>query len=332
MNGHSSKRRKTEGVGPREYERLRKVAYNGQEIKDVIKIDGAPSHDPWNVDSTESAVDPRFDYLDKIKPIVAPKTLNEAPISLIEGGKAVPAVMKPRAGTSYNPLFEDWSTLLKAEGDKAMLTEQKRLVDLQLELERLGRIAAVEREKERDEAVQTEEESAWEGFESDVEGVELEKRRPERKTPQQRRKAEKRKERERKESDEKKAKERERTEKRILEIKHQVDRDARKKVLIQSGKNESGNTDVEAEVDDTVLRRRRLGKDALPEPLLELVLPDELQDSLRLLKPEGNLLKERFRNILMRGKLETRKPIQQPKKKKRTLTEKWTYKDFEVRA
>jgi nucleolar protein 53 len=68
--------------------------------------------------------------------------------------------------------------------------------------------------------------------------------------------------------------------------------------------------------------------DSLPEPPLELVLPDELQDSLRLLKPEGNLLKDRFRNILMRGKMETRKPIQQPKKKRRTYTEKWTYKDF----
>lgn len=69
---------------------------------------------------------------------------------------------------------------------------------------------------------------------------------------------------------------------------------------------------------------------SLPEPPLELVLPDELQDSLRLLKPEGNLLKDRFRNILIRGKMETRKPIQQPKKKRRTVTEKWTYKDFRV--
>ena len=68
------------------------------------------------------------------------------------------------------------------------------------------------------------------------------------------------------------------------------------------------------------------GVSSLPESPLELVLPDELQDSLRLLKPEGNLLKDRFRSILVRGKLETRKPIQQPKKKRRTYTEKWSYK------
>ena len=70
----------------------------------------------------------------------------------------------------------------------------------------------------------------------------------------------------------------------------------------------------------------------LPEPPLELVLPEELQDSLRLLKPEGNLLKDRFRNILVSGKMETRKPLQQPKKKRVSYTEKWSYKDWNLAA
>lgn len=70
--------------------------------------------------------------------------------------------------------------------------------------------------------------------------------------------------------------------------------------------------------------------DRLSEPPLELVLPEELRDSLRLLKPEGNLLKDRFRNILVSGKMETRKPIQQPKKKRISSTEKWSYKDWNL--
>lgn len=61
-------------------------------------------------------------------------------------------------------------------------------------------------------------------------------------------------------------------------------------------------------------------------------MPDELQDSLRLLKPEGNLLKDRFRNILVRGRMETRKMLPMQKKKKQKATEKWTYKDFTVSA
>lgn len=67
-----------------------------------------------------------------------------------------------------------------------------------------------------------------------------------------------------------------------------------------------------------------------PEKLLEVVLPDELQDSLRLLKPEGNLLDDRFRTLIVQGKLESRKPVSQAKKAKRKYTEKWAYKDFKV--
>jgi nucleolar protein 53 len=80
--------------------------------------------------------------------------------------------------------------------------------------------------------------------------------------------------------------------------------------------------------DDLELRRRKLGKISLPEKDLELVLPDELQESLRLLKPEGNLLKDRYRNLLVRGKVESRRPISFAKKPKRKATEKWTHKDF----
>lgn len=261
---------------------------------------------------------------------MAPKTLKEAPISLVQGGKSVPAVTKPRAGLSYNPLFEDWSALLEAEGEKAVVAERKRLAEAKIDMERLKRIEEAGKEIERDDGWQTEEESAWEGFESDYEGEWLKKKRPERKTPQERRKVERRKENERREKAERKEKERERREKRILEFKKQLDKEVRQRsvVNVSKAKNEVADEDV----DEGVLRRRKLGKDALQEAPLELVLPDELQDSLRLLKPEGNLLKERFRSFMVRGKVETRKPIQQAKKRRRTITEKWTYKDFEVGA
>lgn len=61
-----------------------------------------------------------------------------------------------------------------------------------------------------------------------------------------------------------------------------------------------------------------------------MVLPDELQDSLRKLKPEGNLLDDRFRTLIVQGKLESRKPVHQPRKAKREVTEKWSYKDFKI--
>lgn len=67
-----------------------------------------------------------------------------------------------------------------------------------------------------------------------------------------------------------------------------------------------------------------------PQKPLELVLPDELQDSLRLLKPEGNLLDDRFRTLIVQGRLESRMPVSQAKKAKRKVTEKWMSKDFQV--
>jgi len=60
-------------------------------------------------------------------------------------------------------------------------------------------------------------------------------------------------------------------------------------------------------------------------------LADELQDSLRALKPEGNLLKDRFRNMLVNGKVEARKRITQPKKPKVHVSEKWSYADWKLR-
>lgn len=69
---------------------------------------------------------------------------------------------------------------------------------------------------------------------------------------------------------------------------------------------------------------------SLPEAPLEVVLPDELRDSLRLLKPEGNLLKDRFRSMMLQGKVEARRQIPYAKQKKYTVSEKWSYKDWKL--
>ncbi|KAL6719151.1 hypothetical protein ACLMJK_003388 [Lecanora helva] len=326
----SSKKRKTNGVSPKEYERLKAVAYGSKSVEDVIKTTDAPEYDPWALKQPEEeAQDPKFSYLEKEKPIRAPPTLREAPVSLAAAKGEVPAVPAPKPGTSYNPTFEDWDALIIAEGEKEVEAEKKRLHEAELEKARLDRIAAAEEEREYSD-IQAEDESAWEGFESDFSNAEwLKKKRPERKTPAERNKVKRRKEAERKDKWERKQKEKEKQQKQI----HEIVREAKQEVKAKEqalAKFREHATRENVEADERVLRRRKFGKDALPEPPLELVLPDELQDSLRLLKPEGNLLKDRFRNILVRGKMETRKPIQQPKKKRRQITEKWSYKDFAV--
>ncbi|OXV07424.1 hypothetical protein Egran_04810 [Elaphomyces granulatus] len=310
-----TKKHKADWVGRKEWLRLKQVARNSTSVD---KNESDPIYDPW-VDTKDELPfdDPKFDFLEKPKPIVTPSTLRRAPISLAVNGKPVPAIVKPHAGTSYNPVFEDWDILLTQEGQKEVEAEKKRIEEAKKE-----RHTAVE---DYDDETCSNDESAWEGFESEYEKPELSKKRPERKTPAQRNKIKRRKEAERKAKWEAQMKKRRRQSEQIkaISIRVQAEEESRKKLREQT----SGSSD---EGDDCILRRRPLGKNFPPPKPLELVLPEELQDSLRLLKPEGNLLDDRFRSLIVQGKLEARTPVLQPKKRKRKLTEKWVYKDFQI--
>ncbi|KAL8826662.1 MAG: hypothetical protein Q9191_003661 [Dirinaria sp. TL-2023a] len=318
-----SKRTKHDGVSRKEYERLRNIAFGGAAVqKEMVMAGGAPDYDLWVCNGDELVQDSMFDYLEKSKPVRAPRTLKEAPISLIEGSISYPAVPKPHAGRSYNPVFESWDQLLVEEGNKEIEAERKRIKEAEEEQLKLDRIAAAQTAKED---LQTEEESAWEGFESEFERSDwLDKRRPQRKTPAERNKMKRRKEAARQQKIEVETKKRAQQEHKIKEIARGIDTETNARAVAISGAEHEP-----LEVDeDAGLRRRKLGVSAVPDRSLELVLPDELQDSLRLLKPEGNLLNDRYRNILLRGKVESRRPIHQPKKARRKITEKWTSKDF----
>lgn len=220
--------------------------------KDIIKTDGTPDHDPWDFKSGEIEEDPRFSYLEKPKPIRAPQTLKQAPISLVVGTDSFPAVAEPRAGTSYNPIFQDWDQLLNEEGQKEVQAEKKRLADAELEKDRLRRIVEAQEEK----AIQTEDESAWEGFDSDYEGAEwLKRRRPERKTPVERNKVKKRKVAERQAKWDLQMKKRASQAHQIRQIAGKVESEAQARFV---AKLPSG-TEVMEQTDDRQLRRRKFG-------------------------------------------------------------------------
>jgi nucleolar protein 53 len=286
-------------------------------------------YDPWDEKRNNEAQiqDPRFSFLPKPEKRKAPKTLQRKPISLAASGKDVPAVIKPEGGYSYNPMYTDYEERLITEGDREVEAEKKRLAAAEaerLKLEAAARSAAeAEAAEARADLSEWEEDSAWEGFESGAENVIFNTKRPERKTIAQRNRIKRRKEEERKA-------------KISADIKRKEEQAAQvKKIAKALAEREQGRIcglsqdhNSSSEGDDLELRRRKLGKISLPEKQLELVLPDELQDSLRLLKPEGNLLKDRYRSFLVRGKVEARRPVGYAKKAKMKATEKWTHKDF----
>jgi nucleolar protein 53 len=323
----ASKKQRTNWVSKRDLQKLK----GSLDEKSLLTSERLEDGHNAAVDLWSGDIAPKeelmFNYLEKPKPKVAPPTISHAPIPMTASGKPVKAVKAPKAGASYNPSFNDWDDLLTQEGQKVVDAEKKRLQAEREEAERAARIAAIASEDAR--GGRTDDESAWEGFESEYESTEwLNKKRPERKTPAQRNKIKRRKE----------------AESQVLHQKKMADRKKQAQELEalerKAGMEQEGYTDQVALLedagdgsdsgDDSFLRRKRLRNVSIPEKNVEVVLPDELQESLRRLKPEGNLLNDRFRHLLVNGKVEARKPVLQPKKKRVTYTEKWTYKDFQI--
>jgi nucleolar protein 53 len=76
-----------------------------------------------------------------------------------------------------------------------------------------------------------------------------------------------------------------------------------------------------------VSRQKKL-KD-LPTAPLEVQLSDELAESLRLLKPEGNLFRDRYRSLVERGVVEPRfVPAKKSKRYGTKYVEKYDYKHW----
>lgn len=322
-----TKRPRREYVTQKELKHLQKVA-DGQHETTVEMTDAA--YDPWSVQPKPKVVDELHDKRDDKKK--APNTMAQNPISLLASGKSLPAVQTPSGGFSYNPDFDDYNTRYTEESRKTEEAEKKRLQEeeaARLKAEAAARSGAeAEAAEARAELSEWDEDSEWEGFQSGGEDLKTRTKRPGRKTPAARNRANRRKEEERRQKHAAKTSIR----KAQLEEIHQMAKDQKNQALaaVSQEAAESEASDSSADGDEETLRRRQLGKFKLPEKDLELVLPDELQDSLRRLKPEGNLLKDRYRSMVVRGRLEARRRIPYKKQAKKKATEKWTYKDFSI--
>ena len=323
----NQKRQKKDWVSKREIQRLKESIQGGAKLStERLADDESSVFDLWAVTAAPvQESEPALNFLEKLKPKVAPSTLQKAPITMTASGKTVRAVKLPNAGSSYNPSFNDWDDLLTQEGQKEVEAEKKRRQLAEAEAEKAARIAATAAAID-EAAARTDDESAWEGFESGYESPEsLKRKRPERKTQAQRNKIKRRRVAERQARHERKMGDKQRHAAELEATTKAGPADKSSKIVVQEEQEHSSDSG-----DDTKLRRKRLGTIAIPGKRLEVVLPDELQESLRRLKPEGNLMNDRFRNLLVNGKVEARKPVTQPRKARRTYTEKWTYKDFSV--
>lgn len=247
-----NKKHKSDWVSRKDYLRLKQVAKDANPIN---KKGDNELYDPWaeEVDNSAPVDDPRFDFLEKPKPKVAPETLKHAPVSLAANGKPIPSVKTPNGGISYNPQFEDWDRLLQEHGEQAVEAEKKRLEEEKQEQEKQRLRAEA---KDDDGEVKSDDESAWEGFESEYEKPEwLNKKRPERKTKTQRNKIKRRKEAERQAKWEAQMAKKEEQLEKAREV---AERDQQQELERQN----DSDADDDEEGDDARLRRKPLGKNA----------------------------------------------------------------------
>ncbi|KAI9163757.1 Ribosome biogenesis protein NOP53 [Paramyrothecium foliicola] len=325
-----AKRHKAGWVSQKELARLKRVA-DGQHDTTVAAQDA--TYDVWDAPAVSVQQDVDNFIPEEVK-AKAPKTMKKDPITLLANGKRARAVPKPSGGYSYNPLFDDYEHRLTAEGQKALEAEQKRLAAEEEDRRKQEAAARSAAEAEAAEAranlSEWEEDSEWEGFQSGVEDDKPSTKKPQRKTQAQRNRIKRRKEEEQLAKHKAAMKARRAQEQRIQEFAEEIAAREESKKLALAAAAAEATSDTESEIGDHKLRRKQLGKFKLPDNDLELVLPDELQESLRRLKPEGNLLKDRYRSMLLRGKVEARRHIPFKKQAKMKTTEKWTYKDFVI--
>lgn len=159
---------------------------------DVESNPDGTTYDPWAEKPAAPDDKQELSFVPPAKPKVAPSTLKEAPVALTANKKPVPAVKKPTAAISYNPELEAWQNLLKEEGKREVQAEKERLAEKKREEEQLR---LIESAKHIDEEMKPDDESEWEGFQSEYEATPewLNKKLPKRKTTAQQNKAKRRK-------------------------------------------------------------------------------------------------------------------------------------------
>ncbi|KAF8801238.1 P60-like protein [Phlegmacium glaucopus] len=286
-------------------------------------VKNSGTYDPWVPQLVEEVKDGLETVQEKkFKPPVLTKQRD-----LID----VPAIVEPHQGTSYNPPVDAHQELLS----KAAAIEEKRLKDAE-------RLAAVK--AKMDNALQESDgldNSAAAGMavtsqvddeDEDEEAVEEEGdgqksiKLPERKTKAQKNKAT-----------------RVLAEKRAL-----IQRAERKRLLASiSGAKQlrKSNTELKSIRDQQKEERRlalaeklrkqglagqKLGRHKVPESELAVQLGEDLSESLRGLKPEGNLFRDRFQSLQQRALIEPRVLVL-PKKRRHKMVEyeKHAWKRFE---
>ncbi|KAJ3102507.1 Glioma tumor suppressor candidate region protein 2 [Phlyctochytrium planicorne] len=246
------------------------------------------------------------EYLEPVrkKDVKKPKLINDKlPISAVK-------VAEP--GASYNPTFDDHQTLL----GKALDVELKKESDREKAIKQLSYPPELD---DLDDETFFDSDDEVEEDETDGEGQIVKKpvAPTKKKTQAERRRIEKRRQEEMELERKRLEKARKKEENRLSEIVSQVEQEVKQKEAVPEAKKKRE-------------KLRRVGPVPFKDQNIEIKLTEELTQGLRQLKPEGNILKDRFTSLQERAIIEPRVPRTRKLRYKRKETESHDYKRFDA--
>lgn len=250
-----------------------------------------------------------------VAPFKAPETLKQLP----HVGTA--AVDAPHPGISYNPVPEEHENVIKLayEEEVQKLEHREKLKetvprpDLILASQRVESVFTMDVDLPSSD--DDEEEEAAAADENEVSADEqTKKKEPKRKTKAQRNR-----------------------ERRTKALQQEIERRKKQKQDLAAlarlkeleAELEDAKKSKEGAKNDTKSAPKKLSKYEFQALPMTVQLSDELADSLRTLKPEGNLFKERFKTLQKRSMIETRIPVTKRRRYEVKEVEKHSYKKFQ---
>ena len=268
----------------------------------------ATKRDLWG-EPSDAAKGPRNEWVPEVHrtPLHKPRSMQHEPHA---PAKQMPAVPRPHPGSSYNPDYDQHETLLQQAYQTAEREENdeqtRRHVKTQLHnvqhFDDAGQYMGM-RIDDGSDAVPAEREDDEEDVSRETE--------PQRKTAAQRR----REQRAVQAREEAEARKRQRMERAFFSELPKERKAAMREAQRRLALKEERRRLKEERLAREGIAGARVGKHQIPEKRMDVQTGDELSESLRQLRPEGNLFWDRFQNLQARGLAEPRRPVLPTKRK-----------------
>ncbi|KAL9548846.1 hypothetical protein MBANPS3_005484 [Mucor bainieri] len=289
-------------------------------------VNPGKSYDLWDEAPVEEA--PVNDFLPVKAKLKVPKTVTEKPAAL----EHIPAIATPEGGHSYNPSVEEHQQLL-AKANEAEERKVEILKKLQEQLSYREELKLLASELSTSEITADGKIISTEADDEEEENDELADLPTDDKATKKRKAAERKTRQQRQKSHrlataelEKKQKLQEKAIRQQIDKLRQIEQEIAQRV---EDLDELAEKRGERRSEEEKKGLKKIGKYTVPDLPVDVQLTEELCETLRQLKPEGNMFRDRFHSIQKRNIIEPRIPVNPSRHYKLKEYERRAYKNYD---